>query len=121
MKRKLLKNKLQTTYLSVGVRSKTHQRFPILSKSLFRSVCFFIFIGWISHLVLSCSEPPPPSLRYEDREVVDSLFNVEYDKLKDSLDSMCNRIKETTLQTAVDSILLVRLKEIAKQKSRYQQ
>ncbi|NJL74242.1 MAG: hypothetical protein HC892_03565, partial [Saprospiraceae bacterium] len=82
---------------------------------------FFVFIGWISQFTVSCSEPPPPSLRYEDREVVDSLFNVEYDKLKVSLDSICTHIKTTTLQTAVDSILLVRLKEIAKQKSRYQQ
>lgn len=69
----------------------------------------------------ACSPPPPPSLSFDDREKVDSLFNIEYDKIKDTLDVLCANIKLKTVQPAVDSILLVRLQEIAKQKSRYQQ
>jgi hypothetical protein len=75
----------------------------------------------VSLIIQACSPPPPPTLSFEDRDKVDSLFNIEYDKIKDTLDVLCASIKLKTIQPAVDSILLVRLREIAKQKSRHQQ
>ncbi|MEM8525757.1 MAG: hypothetical protein AAGG68_14035 [Bacteroidota bacterium] len=71
-------------------------------------------------LLSACSEPPAPALLYEDRQVVDSLYQLEYEKMVDSLDAACDTMLITQIDETVDSILKVRLVEIVKQKQRYQ-
>jgi len=72
-------------------------------------------------LTTACTDPPVPKLTYYDREIVDSLYLIKYDSLKDYLDTMCLEIEREVMQTAVDSIMQERLNEIAKLKNRYRQ
>ncbi len=74
----------------------------------------------ISCCTLQCSEPPPLTLRYEDRQVVDSLYNLAYEAVIDSLNLQCETIKAERLEAVTDSILKVRLVEIAQQKKRFE-
>lgn len=72
-------------------------------------------------LFLACSDPPVPALLYEDRKIVDSLYQLEYENIVDSLDAACDTMLATQIDETVDSILKIRLVEIIKQKQRYQQ
>ncbi len=74
---------------------------------------------YLSLILLGCSEPPPLALRYSDRELVDSLYNLEYEKIIDSLNTKCEILTNNKMNTTIDSILRVRLIEVAKQKNRY--
>ncbi|MEM0992668.1 MAG: hypothetical protein AAF847_20410 [Bacteroidota bacterium] len=69
----------------------------------------------------ACSEPPTPSLLYADRKIVDSLYQLEYQIMADSLDIACEKLQTESLDVVVDSLLKVRLVEIIKQKARYKQ
>lgn len=75
----------------------------------------------IGYLAIQCSEPPALTIRYEDREVIDSLYNLEYEAIIDSLNLDCDSMKSQKLSIVTDSILKVRLIEVAKQKKRFQQ
>ncbi len=80
------------------------------------------YLGLCLVLILfSCSDPPPLTLRYSDRELVDSLYNLEYEKIIDSLNTNCEILTKSKMNTTIDSILRVRLIEVAKQKNRYKQ
>ncbi|MEM9889104.1 MAG: hypothetical protein AAF849_24720 [Bacteroidota bacterium] len=68
----------------------------------------------------ACSEPPTPNLLYADRQIVDSLYQLEYEEMVDSLDTDCEKMQEAQLELMVDSLLKVRLVEIIRQKERYQ-
>ncbi|MEL6942630.1 MAG: hypothetical protein AAFO82_08170, partial [Bacteroidota bacterium] len=67
-------------------------------------------------LIFACSDPPPPALLYEDRQVIDSLYQIEYENMVDSLDAACEEMLESQIEETVDSILKIRLVEIVKQK-----
>jgi len=71
-------------------------------------------------LLTACSDPPAPALLYEDRQVVDSLYQLEYEKIIGSLDTACQKMLEEQIEPTVDSILKIRLVEIVRQKQRYQ-
>lgn len=77
------------------------------------------YLGLYTIMLLGCSEPPPLSLRYSDREVVDSLYNLEYEKIIDSLNTKCETLTTSKMNNTIDSILRIRLIEVAKQKNRY--
>jgi len=86
---------------------------------------FSITIKPFSHitiitLLLACSDPPAPALLYEDRKIVDSLYQLEYEEIVDSLDAACDTLLATEIDETIDSILKIRLVEIVKQKQRYQ-
>lgn len=71
-------------------------------------------------VLVSCSDPPLPTLSISDRKLVDSFYTKEYNLLVDSLDLWCEELQTTQLQPTVDSILAQRKLEIQRQKSRYQ-
>lgn len=56
----------------------------------------------------ACTEPPPPTLAYKDREVVDSLFRLTVDSLKPLYDSLCTARFDSAVQFKTDSMLKVR-------------
>jgi len=81
---------------------------------------YFIVVILISTaLATACTDPPVPKLNYYDREIVDSLYLIRYDSLKDYLDTLCVEIEREVMETAVDSIMQERLEEIAELKNRY--
>ncbi len=70
---------------------------------------------------VACTEPPTPSLRQADRQLIDSLYTLHYDSIKVALDSNCVVLQETRLEPAVDSILKRRIVEEAKLKNKYRE
>jgi hypothetical protein len=54
---------------------------------------------------LSCTEDPPPTLLYRDREIMDSLFKVQVDSLRPHLDSLCEARFDSAVQHKVDSMM----------------
>ncbi len=62
-------------------------------------------------LCTACTEPPPPTLAYKDREMVDSLFRLTVDSLKPFYDSLCTTRFDSAVQFKTDSILKVRTAE----------
>lgn len=76
----------------------------IVSISAFSLTCFLF-------LQTACTADPPPTLRYKDREIVDSLFRVRIDTLKPFLDSLCEVRHDSAVRYKVDSILEVRISE----------
>lgn len=80
--------------------------------------CLFL-IAFV--LMFACSEPPPPSFSLEERQLVDSLYQIEYELIVDSLDADCEQLQITQLKPLIDSLLKVRMAEVIRQKQRYQQ
>ena len=72
-------------------------------------------------LFFACTEPPTPSLRQADREMIDSLYSLHYDSVSTILDSQCVLLKAELTKQATDSILKRRLVEKAKLQARYQE
>lgn len=62
--------------------------------------------------LMACTEPPPPTLNYKERLLVDSLYNSGVDSLRPILDSLCNLHFDSLVQTSVDSMMEERLAEI---------
>lgn len=62
----------------------------------------------------ACTEPPPPTLGYKEREIVDNLFREKADSLKPIIDSLCNARFDSLVQRNVDSMMEVRTTEIQK-------
>ncbi|HHM21861.1 MAG TPA: hypothetical protein ENJ20_07535 [Bacteroidetes bacterium] len=56
-------------------------------------------------LSVSCTPDPPPTLRFKDRQIVDSLFRKNVDSLKPLLDSLCDLRFDSAVRYAVDSII----------------
>lgn len=63
-------------------------------------------------LATACTEPPPPSLSFREREVVDSLFKRQVDTLHPVFDSLCKARMDSLVQHFVDSIMTERTSEI---------
>lgn len=72
-------------------------------------------------ILAACSDPPPPTLAYKDREVVDSLFRLKVDKLKPVYDSLCTAHFDSAVQFKTDSMLKVRTAEIQQALERLRQ
>lgn len=62
--------------------------------------------------VFSCTEPPPPTLNYQERLLVDSLYNKGVDSLRPILDSLCQVQFDSLVKVNVDSMMQERLEEI---------
>lgn len=76
--------------------------------------------GLFCFAIFACTEPPTPSLRQTDRELIDSLYSMHYDSVAPILDSQCIVLQAEIIEQATDSILKQRLVEKAKLKARYQ-
>lgn len=63
-------------------------------------------------LLAACTEAPPPTLSYKEREAVDSLFRHQVDSLKPIFDSLCNARFDSAVKFKTDSMLEVRNAEI---------
>ena len=72
-------------------------------------------------LLAACTEPPPPTLAYKDREVVDSLFRLRVDSLKPIYDSHCAASFDSAVQFKSDSMTKVRTAEIQQALERLRQ
>jgi len=72
-------------------------------------------------ILAACTEPPPPTLAYKDREIVDSLFRKQVDSLKPLYDSACAARFDSAVQFKTDSMLKVRTAQIQKALERLRQ
>ncbi len=59
----------------------------------------------ITCLAVSCTEDPPPTLLYRDREIIDSLFKMQVDSLRPQFDSLCEARFDSAVQHKVDSMI----------------
>jgi hypothetical protein len=76
---------------------------------------YVISLGAIFIFVLtSCTEEPPPTLSFKEREMVDSLFRLQTDSLAPLYDSLCQAHFDSAVQSKVDSMMDERLGEIEK-------
>ncbi len=83
-----------------------------------------VLLFYISILVIAmqaCTEAPPPTLAYKDRELVDSLYRHQVDSLKPIFDSRCATRFDSAVQFKTDSMLKVRTAEIQKALERLRQ
>jgi len=71
-----------------------------------------IAVFWLSAGLAACTEPPPPTLNYKERLLVDSLYNQGVDSLRPILDSLCTLHFDSLVQASVDSMMQERLEEI---------
>ena len=72
-------------------------------------------------MLAACTDPPPPTLAYKDRELVDSLFRMKVDSLKPLYDSRCAANFDSAVQFKTDSMLKVRTAEIQQALERLRQ
>lgn len=61
-----------------------------------------------------CTDDPPPTLTYKDREMVDSLFRLQADTLRPLYDSLCTARRDSLIKSKSDSLMEERLGEIEK-------
>jgi len=81
-----------------------------------------LFQATLAMLVLAaCTEGPPPTLAYKDREVVDSLFRHRTDSLRPIFDSICTARFDSAVKFKTDSMLKVRTAEIQRALERLHQ
>lgn len=69
----------------------------------------------------ACTDPPPPTLAYKDRELVDSLYRHQVDSLKPVFEKRCVARFDSAVQFKTDSMLKVRTAEIQKALERLRQ
>lgn len=62
--------------------------------------------------VFSCTEDPPPTLFYQDRERIDSMFFDSVNIARPILDSLCVTRHDSLLSFFIDSLLEARQNEI---------
>jgi hypothetical protein len=72
-------------------------------------------------LCVACTEEPPPTLNYKDRQLVDSLFKLQVDSLRPRYDSICNAQFDSLVKHHTDSMMDARMKEIEKYLQRIKQ
>lgn len=75
---------------------------------------FLLALVWL----ISCTEPPPPTLSSADRKIADSIYRDSINYLKPLIDSLCELNFDQQVQATVDSIMEERLEEIRKQMER---
>jgi hypothetical protein len=74
----------------------------------------FCFFALATAMMAACTEGPPPTLAYKDREVIDSLYRHQVDSLKPIFDSLCTAHFDSAVHFKTDSMLKVRTAEIQK-------
>lgn len=72
------------------------------------------FFALAAALVTACSEAPPPTLSYKEREMIDSLYRHQVDSLKPIFDSICTARFDSAVHFKTDSMVKVRNAEIQK-------
>ena len=77
---------------------------PIAVKCLY-SLLSIWFTGWL----VACSADPAPALTGSDYDMVDTLYLMQIDTLRPSLDSLCARQYEADVTRATDSLIRVRM------------
>lgn len=68
----------------------------------------------------SCKESPPNSLTWEERVLVDSLFNVQVTGIRAEIDSLCNLRFDSLKTYYEDSMWTRRIQEVERQLERLQ-
>jgi hypothetical protein len=74
----------------------------------------FLLSAFFFLLATACTEDPPPTLTYKDRELADSLYRLQVDTLNPVMDSLCKARFDSAVQHNVDSMMAERLSEIEK-------
>ncbi len=72
-------------------------------------------------LLPGCTEDPEPSLNFQERERVDSLYHIEIVRLKPFYDSLCAVRSDSAVAFKVDSMMQVRNAEIQRYLDRLRQ
>jgi hypothetical protein len=72
-------------------------------------------------MLAACTEPPPPTLAYKEREMVDSLYRIAVDSLKPMYDSLCAARFDSAVQFKTDSMLKVRTAQVQEALERLRQ
>jgi hypothetical protein len=72
-------------------------------------------------LCVACTEEPPPTLNYKERQLVDSLFKLQVDSFRPRYDSICNAQFDSLVKHNTDSMMDARMKEIEKYLERIKQ
>ncbi len=74
----------------------------------------WLFVGIVmSFYVVSCAscDTAAPRLRSAERKIIDSLYKERIDVLQVELDSICELSMKARVDYAVDSIMVLRIKE----------
>ncbi len=72
-------------------------------------------------MLTACTEPPPPTLAYKEREMVDSLYRMAVDSLKPMYDSLCAARFDSAVQFKTDSMIKVRTAQVQEALERLRQ
>lgn len=81
----------------------------------------WVYAGALVLGLASCTEPPPPTLSYEDRNLVDSLYQEAVVLRRPLIDSVCDVRFDSLVFNYSDSLLPLRQQEIARQLQRIRQ
>ncbi len=76
------------------------------------SALFPVWASMILFGITSCTEDPPPTLYYQDREIIDSLFLDTVGVLRPRLDSLCETRQDSMVAYLTDSLLEARMRVI---------
>ena len=71
--------------------------------------------------LFGCNDQPLNTLNKNDLITVDTLYKNQVTALRKTLDSICEAKHDSLVAIAADSMMLIRLKEIAKQRARFEQ
>ncbi len=86
-----------------------------------KKLLLFLLLLFFASLGPGCTEDPPPSLDFREREKVDSIYREEVAKLKPVYDSICASRYDSILTFKVDSLTKVRTDEIERYLKRIRQ
>lgn len=67
----------------------------------------------------ACEEDTTPKITKADLEIIDTLYLEKLKTFRPYLDSICDAQLDSLVAIAVDSMLIKRMEEIEKQRSRY--
>lgn len=76
----------------------------------------FLFSLWLS----ACEDDRKPTLSKKDLIAVDTIYKNQISGLRKTLDSICDARHDSLVVVAADSMIIIRLKEIAKQRARFE-
>ncbi|MFK7932593.1 MAG: hypothetical protein AB8G22_03730 [Saprospiraceae bacterium] len=68
----------------------------------------------------ACEEDTTPQLNKADIDIIDTLYMNELKSFRPYLDSICEAQFDSLVQLAADSMLIERMEEVERQRSRYQ-
>ena len=76
-----------------------------------RLIPFFSFVLFMTFLFISC-ENDKNSFTEKEYKVIDSLYNLRINSYADTLDTMCDSVYQKVYPQYVDSIKVIRKREI---------